>query len=112
MDEIAFIQGETSNNTASARNNPLERKKTSPITGSAQTGASTPLSNINSGRQWGNATAGVAAMKQMFALSDNRDQSGAYQSSTSSVRDYSYTEDKNSRFRSTMEDSKNISPSI
>jgi protein phosphatase 1L len=33
-----------------------------------------------------------------------RDQGGQYQSGTSSVRDYSYSEDKNSKFRSTMED--------
>ena len=44
-------------------------------------------------------------MKQMFPLGEIKDQ-GAYQSSTSSVRDYSYTEEKNSRYRSTMEDSK------
>jgi hypothetical protein len=70
MDELAFIQGDTS---ASARNNPLQRKKTNPINGQPPSGSATPLSNVNSGRQWGNASAGVAAMKQMFPLTESRD---------------------------------------
>jgi len=73
MDALAFIQGD---NSASARNNPLQRKKTNPINGQQQppSGSATPLSNVNSGRQWGNATAGVAAMKQMFPLTESREQ--------------------------------------
>ena len=67
-------------------------------------GAVTPIQK--NALQW-NATADMATLSALLPLVQ---ESGMYQKGASCVREYSYQEDKNFRFRPSMEDSKKHNP--
>lgn len=75
------------------------------------TSAAAPVFGGAGGGLWGTGGTGDQGGSgggAPFSLSGMIGEVGCYEKQASSVKEYAYTEDKNFRYRPTMEDSKNI----